>query len=97
MTPASPSTFSRPSAAHHDLADHEREAIASVPPDRAAMGSGANNTAHYLGAACGITLFVIVATHTGGNLYAGWNAAALVAAPLTLPGAAAIALTGRSS
>ena len=56
-----------------------REAIASVPPDRAAMGSGANNTARYLGAACGITLFVTVATHTGDDLYAGWNAAALVA------------------
>ena len=72
-----------------------REAIASVPPDRAAMGSGANNTARYLGAACGITLFVTVATHTGGDLYAGWNAAALVAAALTLVGAGAIALTGR--
>ncbi len=72
-----------------------REAIASVPPDRAAMGSGANNTARYLGAAFGITLFVIVATHTGDDLYAGWNAAVLVAAALTLIGAGAIALTGR--
>jgi MFS family permease len=72
-----------------------REAIASVPPDRAAMGSGANNTARYLGAAFGITLFVTVATHTGDDLYAGWNAAALVAAALTLLGAGAIALTGR--
>ena len=72
-----------------------REAIASVPPDRAAMGSGANNTARYLGAACGITLFVTVATHTGADLYAGWNAAVLVAAALTLVGAGAIALTGR--
>lgn len=72
-----------------------REAVASVPPDRAAMGSGANNTARYLGAACGITLFVTVATHTGSDLYDGWNHAALVAAGLTLLGAAAIALTGR--
>jgi sugar phosphate permease len=72
-----------------------REAIASVPPDRAAMGSGANNTARYLGAAFGITLFVTVATHTGDDLYAGWNAAVLVAAALTLLGAGAISLTGR--
>ena len=72
-----------------------REAIASVPPDRAAMGSGANNTARYLGAACGITLFVTVATHAGGDLYDGWNAAVLVAAALTLVGAGAIALAGR--
>ncbi len=72
-----------------------REAIASVPPDRAAMGSGANNTARYLGAAVGITLFVTVATHAGDDLFAGWNAAALVAAAVTLSGAAAIALTAR--
>ena len=28
-----------------------RESVASVAPDRAAMGSGTNNTARYLGAA----------------------------------------------
>ncbi|HRI95439.1 MAG TPA: MFS transporter, partial [Nocardioides sp.] len=72
-----------------------REAIASVPPDRAAMGSGANNTARYLGAACGITLFLTVATHAGDDLFAGWNVAALVTVALTLIGAAAIALTSR--
>jgi hypothetical protein len=72
-----------------------REAIATVPPDRAAMGSGANNTARYLGAACGITLFVTVATHAGDDLFAGWNAAALVTVGLTLLGAAGIAVSGR--
>lgn len=76
-----------------------REAVASVPPDRAAMGSGANNTARYLGAACGITLFVSVATHAGSGvgaaaLVAGWNIAVLVAAALTLVGAAVIATVG---
>jgi hypothetical protein len=40
---------------------------------------------------------VTVATHAGDDLYAGWNAAALVAGVLTLVGAAAIALTGRRS
>ena len=74
-----------------------REAIASVPPDRAAMGSGANNTARYLGAALGITLFVTVATHAGDDLFDGWNAAVPVAAALTLLGACAIALTGRQA
>ncbi|GAA1771226.1 MFS transporter [Nocardioides hankookensis] len=73
-----------------------REAVASVPPDRAAMGSGANNTARYLGAACGITLFVVVATHAGADLLAGWNVAVLVAAALSLLGAAVIAATGRA-
>ncbi len=72
-----------------------REAVASVPPDRAAMGSGANNTARYLGAACGITLFVVVATHAGADLLAGWNVAVLVAAALSLLGAATIAWSGR--
>jgi MFS family permease len=72
-----------------------RESIASVPPDRAAMGSGAQNTARYLGAAIGITLFVTVATHTGQTLFDGFNNAALVAGVLTLAGAAVIALSGR--
>jgi DNA-binding transcriptional ArsR family regulator len=48
-----------------------RESIASVPPGRAAMGSGAQNTARYLGAAFGITLFVTVAAHTGATLFDG--------------------------
>ncbi len=74
-----------------------REAVASVPPDRIAMGSGANNTARYLGAAAGITLFVVVATHSGANLAAGWNAAVVVSAGITLLGAAAVALAGRSN
>jgi predicted MFS family arabinose efflux permease len=73
-----------------------REAVASVPPDRAAMGSGANNTARYLGAACGITLFVVVATHAGADLLAGWNVAVLVAAALSLLGAATVAWSGRA-
>ncbi len=72
-----------------------RESVASVPPDRAAMGSGAQNTARYLGAAVGITLFVTVATHSGDTLFDGFNNAALVAGTLTLLGAGAIALTGR--
>ena len=71
-----------------------REAIASVPAASAGMGSGANQTARYLGAACGITLFVTVATHAGNTIIEGWNIAVLVSATLTLMGAAAIALTG---
>ncbi len=73
-----------------------REAIASVPPAAAAMGSGANQTARYLGAACGITLFVIVATHAGDTILEGWDVAVLVSAALTLVGAVAIAVTGRT-
>jgi MFS family permease len=72
-----------------------REAVASVGPDRAAMGSGANNTARYLGAAIGITLFVVIATHVGDDLIDGWNAAVLVSAALTVVGACAVALAGK--
>jgi MFS family permease len=76
-----------------------RESVASVPPDRAAMGSGANNTARYLGAACGITLFVTVATHAGSGpgveaLLDGWNVAVLVSTAITLLGAVGIAAVG---
>lgn len=69
-----------------------REAVASAPPDQAAMASGANNTARYFGAACGITLFAVVATYTGSDITAGWSNAVLVAVGLTAGGAVAILL-----
>jgi hypothetical protein len=72
-----------------------REAVASVDSDRAAMGSGANNTARYLGAAIGITLFVVIATHVGDGLIAGWNVAVLVSATLTLLGAGIVLVAGK--
>ena len=74
-----------------------REAVASVEPDRAAMGSGANNTARYFGAAVGITLFVVIATHVGDDITAGWNAAIVVSAAISLVGAAGVAVAARSS
>ncbi len=79
-----------------------REAVANVPHDRAAMGSGSNNTARYLGAACGITVFSVLATHAGSGvgpakLVDGWNTAVIVASAITFLGAAAIALAGRSA
>jgi MFS family permease len=74
-----------------------RESVASVPPERAAMGSGANNTARYLGAACGITLFSVLMTHTGSDLAAGWNYATAVAAALTFAGAGLVAWVGRDT
>lgn len=73
-----------------------REAVASVEADRAAMGSGANNTARYFGAAFGITLFVVIATHVGPDLAAGWNVAILVSAAISLVGAGGVALAGRT-
>lgn len=74
-----------------------REAVASVPIGRAAMGSGANNTARYLGAAVGVTIVAVVVTSGGPSpqdLVAGWNSAALIAAGFCAAGALAIAATG---
>ncbi|MDX2357725.1 hypothetical protein [Dietzia sp. PP-33] len=68
-----------------------REAVASVPPDHAALASGANSTARYLGAACGITLFAVIATNTGADITEGWTNAVLIAAGNTLLAAALIA------
>lgn len=67
-----------------------RGAVASVPPNQAAMASGANSTARYLGAAIGITLFAVIASHTGADITQGWNNAVLTAAALMGLGAVAI-------
>lgn len=70
-----------------------REAVASVPAGRGGMGSGANNTARYLGSSVGVTLVaVVVAAHAGpgsgpSGLVNGWNVAAWVTAGLSLVGA----------
>jgi MFS family permease len=68
-----------------------REAVASVPPGRAGMGSGANNTARYVGSAIGVTVVaVIVAGAPGGGQIAGWNLATLVTAVISVAGAALV-------
>jgi MFS family permease len=70
-----------------------REAVAHVPPAQAGMGSGANNTARYLGAAVGVTLVVlVVGVGTPAEQLAGWDRAALGGAVLTLLGAVLVAL-----
>jgi MFS family permease len=71
-----------------------REAVASVPVGREAMGAGANNTARYVGSAIGVTVVaVVVAAHgpTQQDLYDGWNVAALLTAGFSLVGAAVVA------
>jgi hypothetical protein len=74
-----------------------REAVAHVPAERAAMGSGANNTARYLGAAVGVTLVVLITVSgapagTPAGLTSGWNTAALAGAVLSGAGALAVLL-----
>src|SRR3954454_6679312 len=69
-----------------------RQAVASVPADRAAMGSGANNTARYVGSGIEITIVTVLLTSSGAvpgaaGLLAGWNVAVLVTAGFSLLGA----------
>ncbi|MDN5805124.1 MAG: MFS transporter, partial [Microlunatus sp.] len=77
-----------------------REAVAAVPVDRAALGSGANNTARYLGSSIGVTLVGIIAVDPRGTVagaIAGWDHAAAVSGIVSLAGAAVVlALTRRS-
>ena len=72
-----------------------RIAVESVPHDRVGMGSGANNTARYLGGAAGVALIITIASSAGPTeLINGWNNAALVSAGLCVLGAAIVASCG---
>jgi MFS family permease len=78
-----------------------REAVSSVPPHRSAMGSGANNTARYLGSAIGITVVSVILTRGGATtnpaaLTADWNVAAIVTTVFTLVGALVVLIAGRT-
>ncbi|WP_225802856.1 MFS transporter [Streptomyces sp. NK15101] len=65
-----------------------RLAVDSVPPERAAMGSGANNTARYIGSSAGVALTLALVT-------TGPDTALLVSAALALTGAALTLALGR--
>ncbi|MDL5157530.1 MFS transporter [Actinomycetospora termitidis] len=72
-----------------------REAVASVPPGRAAMGSGANNTARYVGSAIGTTVVAVITTRPGlppgpAGLLGGFDDAVLVAGAFSVLGAIAV-------
>jgi predicted MFS family arabinose efflux permease len=75
-----------------------RESVASVPPGQAGLGSGANNTARYLGSALGVTVVSVVAVPSGpvtaSALVDGWNRAALVTAAVSLLGALVVLVVG---
>ncbi|MGD6745246.1 MFS transporter [Streptomyces sp. BH106] len=65
-------------------------AVESVPAGRAAMGSGANNTARYIGSAAGVALMIAVSTSTGTSTHAladGTNAALIASGVLALAAA----------
>jgi MFS family permease len=72
-----------------------REAVASVPPDQVGMGSGANNTARYVGAAIGTSVVAVIATDGGASpagsaLVQGWNDAVLCASGACVLAAGAV-------
>jgi hypothetical protein len=65
-----------------------RIAVESVPQARVGMGSGANNTARYLGGAAGVALVVTVGSTPGaGGPVEGFDHAALLSALLCALGA----------
>lgn len=75
-----------------------RQAVASVPPEHAALGTGTNNTARYLGSSIGVTVVSVLAAAPGGStadLVAGWNRVAVLTATASLAGALAVALLSR--
>lgn len=65
-----------------------RQAVAAVPADRAAMGSGVNNSARFLGSGLGVTvLAALIPTPDAAGLLSGWNIGALVSAGFSILGA----------
>ncbi len=76
-----------------------RESVASVPAGQGGLGSGANNTARYLGSALGVTVVSIVAAPSGvatpATLVDGWNRAVLVTVAVSMVGAFAVLVAGR--
>ncbi|WP_432028837.1 MFS transporter [Streptomyces sp. 1222.5] len=64
-------------------------AVESVPRERAAMGSGAQQTFRYIGSCAGVALTIALATSSG-SLAHGTNTALLVSAVLAAVGAAAV-------
>jgi MFS family permease len=76
-----------------------RQAVGTAPPELAALGTGVNNTARYVGASIGITAVSLLAATPHADVaarFAGWNLVAVLTGALTLLGAAAVlALTRR--
>ncbi|MFF8730280.1 MFS transporter [Streptomyces sp. NPDC015171] len=64
-------------------------AVESVPRERAAMGSGAQQTFRYIGSCAGVALTIALATSSG-DLARGTNIALLVSAGLAVVGAASV-------
>jgi MFS family permease len=73
------------------------QAVASVPANRAAMGSGANNTARYVGSGIGIATVTVLLTRPdaapgAAGVLSGWNVAVLLTVGFSLVGALVVLL-----
>ncbi|GGW52198.1 MFS transporter [Streptomyces griseoloalbus] len=66
-------------------------AVESVPPARAAMGSGAQQTFRYIGSCAGVALTIAIATSSSGGVARGTDVAMVVSAVLALVAAVAVA------
>jgi MFS family permease len=76
------------------------QAVATVAPAQAALGTGTNNTARYIGSSLGVTVVSILAAAPGSStddLVAGWNQVAILTATASLAGALAVAVLARRS
>ena len=72
------------------------EAVETVPPERSAMGSAANNTARYLGSAIGIAIVSILISGAGTeSIFRGWHEAVLATSIFSLAGALAMVAVHR--
>lgn len=70
-----------------------REAVAAVPHGRGSLGSGANQTARYLGSSIGVSIVATIVAAQGAGPQAvidGWNVAILFTAVMSLLGALAV-------
>ncbi|GAY08278.1 MFS transporter [Pseudonocardia sp. N23] len=78
-----------------------REAVAAVPPERAATGSGINNAARYVGAAFGVTGVTVLAIRPDSpdpvaSLLSGWNVAVMCGIVVCVLAAVAVPLLQRA-
>ncbi|WP_416963919.1 MFS transporter [Streptomyces sp. Agncl-13] len=64
--------------------------VESVPPARAAMGSGAQQTFRYIGSCAGVALTIAIATSAGGGLARGADIAMVVSAGLAVVAAVSV-------
>ena len=75
-----------------------RQSVATVPPELAAVGTGVNNTARYVGASIGVTVVSVLATAPRTDVaaqVAGWNLVAVLTGVLSIAGAAAVLALSR--